>query len=398
MFEDNAPRPVRPGTARPDPVRPGRRRTGARGTSAAAAPHSPTQPPLSRVSQHPHSQDAVSGAQLRALAATGGLAAAAAEGPRAHALVGAAVYAAAWPIVFSRVTRTVELRRGHHGCVHSVSTMTSECLDRFQDDVAAVVDYVLRFADTPIADLEGWIASRAQAACVDGHRRRRGDRGALQRPRLPEFVAGGLGRDPWLCFLAVAVLTWAGLPTTAGLGLWPVDEWGRARQARVPGADAADAAAVDRDIATVLAVMRARPAWYERYVEGPLGRKQAPVHTCAAEEAPTALQIVETHEFDDAMLLRLAGIALAQSRYRMAAGQLPHEAVAAAIGAAFGEACASWGADRPPHQDPLPADLITALLRDPAEVDRLAAVVLDIVAQEETAKEEPARQEAALVS
>ncbi len=328
---------------------------------------------------------AVSSAQLGELAAAGRLAATAAEGPRAHALLGAAVYATAWPIVFSRVTRTVELRRGHRGCMRSISSLNPECLDRFEDDVAAVVDYVLRFADTPIADLEGWIASRVRQACVDGYRRRRGERGALQRPRLPDFLAGGLGRDPWLCFLAVGVLTWAGLPTTAGCGLWPLDEWGRARQARLPGADAADAAAVERDVETVLAVMRARPDWYERYVEGPLGRKQAPVYPAAADDVPPALRIVETHEFDDAMLVRLAGIALDESRRRLDAGQRPRDAVAAAIGAAFGGACASWGADRPPHQDPLPADRIAALLRDPDELDRLAGAVLDIVAQDRAA-------------
>lgn len=325
---------------------------------------------------------AVSPAQLGELAAAGRLAAAAAEGPQAHALLGAAVYATAWPIVFSRVTRTVELRRGHHGCMRSVGSLNPECLDCFEDDVAAVVDYVLRFADTPITDLEGWIASRVQQACVDGHRRRRGQRGALQRPRLPDFLAAGLGRDPWLCFLAVAVLTWAGLPTTAGCGLWPLDEWGRARQARVSGADAADAAAVARDVESVLAVMRVRPEWYERYVEGPLGRKQAPVYTAAADDVPPALQIVETHEFDDAMLVHLAGLALDESRLRLDAGQRPRDAVAAAIATAFGETCAAWGADRPPHQDPLPADRIAALLRDPDELDRLAGAVLDIVAQD----------------
>lgn len=351
----------------------------------------PTQPQYTSPSQYAIqlqvASAALSPAQLGALAARGRLAATAAEGPQAHARLGAAVYAAAWPIVFSRVTRTVELRRGHHGCMRSVSALTSECLDCFEDDVAAVVDYVLRFADTPIADLEGWIASRVQKACVDGHRRRRGARGALQRPRLPDFLAAGLGRDPWLCFLAVSVLTWAGLPTTAGCGLWPIDEWGRARQQRLPGADPADAAAVERDVETVLAVMRARPDWYERYVEGPLGRKQAPVYTAAAGDVPPALQIVETHEFDDAMLVRLAGLALDESRRRLDAGQPPRDAVAAAIGAAFGGACASWGADRPPHQDPLPADRITALLRDPEEVDRLAGAVLDIVARERAGME-----------
>ena len=70
---------------------------------------------------------------------------------------------------------------------------------------------------------------------------------------------------------------------------------------------------------------------------------------------PPALQIVETHEFDDAMLVRLAGLALDGFRRRLAAGQLPADAVAAAVGEAFGGSCASWGADRPPHQDPLPA-------------------------------------------
>jgi hypothetical protein len=319
--------------------------------------------------------------RLDALAAGGRLASVAASNAREHALLGSAVYAVAWPIVFSRVTRSVEMQRGHRGCMGSVHTLAPECLDGFEDDVAAVVDYVLRFADTPISNLGGWIASRVQKACVDGHRRRRGQRGALQRPRLPEFVASGLAGDPWLCFLAVAVLTWVGLPMTAGCGLWPLEEWGRSREARVPGSDAGDGAAVERDIETVLTAMRARPAWYERYVEVPLGRKQPPVYP-TADAVPPALRIVETHEFDDAMLVRLAGLALDEARLRLDAGQPPRDAVAAAIGGAFGESCAAWGADRPPHQDPLPADRIAALLRDPAEVDRLVGAVLDIVAQE----------------
>lgn len=387
MIEENAPRPARPGQKRPGPASPGHRRPAGRGRSAATTQHNSQLISQHALPQYPAASAVVSSTQLDALAASGRLVATAAEGPREHAQVGAAVYAAAWPIVFSRVTRTVELRRGHHGCMRSVSALAPECLDCFEDDVAAVVDYVLRFADAPIADLEGWIASRVQKACVDGHRRRRGARGALQRPRLPDFLASGLGHDPWLCFLAVAVLTWAGLPTTAGCGLWPLDEWGRARQSRVLGADAADAAAVERDVETVLSVMRARPEWHERYVEGPLGRKQAPVYTAAADDLPQALRIVETHEFDDAMLVRLAGLALDDSRRRLDAGQRPRDAVAAAIGTAFGEACASWGADRPPHHDPLPADRIAALLRDPAQVDRIVGTVLDIVAQERAAVE-----------
>ncbi|HTJ72117.1 MAG TPA: hypothetical protein VL551_31540 [Actinospica sp.] len=371
MTEDNnAPRPSRPGTTRPGPVSPTRRRHGGRGTSAASSSQ--------RASAF---AAAASVGRLDALAAGGRLASVAASNAREHALLGSAVYAVAWPIVFSRVTRSVEMQRGHRGCMGSVHTLAPECLDGFEDDVAAVVDYVLRFADTPISNLGGWIASRVQKACVDGHRRRRGQRGALQRPRLPEFVASGLAGDPWLCFLAVAVLTWVGLPMTAGCGLWPLEEWGRSREARVPGSDAGDGAAVERDIETVLTAMRARPAWYERYVEVPLGRKQPPVYP-TADAVPPALRIVETHEFDDAMLVRLAGLALDEARLRLDAGQPPRDAVAAAIGGAFGESCAAWGADRPPHQDPLPADRIAALLRDPAEVDRLVGAVLDIVAQE----------------
>lgn len=366
---NNAPRPSRPGTARSGPVSPTRRRHGGRGASAGQSPRATafaTVAPAGR---------------LDALAASGRLAAAAAEGPKEHALLGSAVYAVAWPIVFTRVTRSVEMQRGHRGCMSSVHALAPECLDCFEDDVAAVVDYVLRFADAPIANLAGWIASRVHQACVDGHRRRRGLRGALQRPRLPDFVATGLGGDPWLCFLALAVLTWVGLPMTAGCGLWPLEEWGRHREARVPGADAADGAAVERDIETVLTAMRVRSGWYERYVEGPLGRKQPPVYS-TTDAAPPALRIVETHEFDDAMLVRLAGLALDTARTRLAAGQPPREAVAAAINGAFGGACAAWGADRPPHQDPLPADRIAALLRDPAEVDRLVDAVLDIVEHE----------------
>lgn len=375
MTEDNiAPRPSRPGNARPGPVSPSRRRIGGRGASAAS-PHRVTVPAA-----------VATAAGLNALASSGRLAATAAHSPREHALLGSAVYAVAWPIVFSRVTRAVEMQRGHRGCMSSVRALAPECLDGFEDDVAAVVDYVLRFADTPITNLEGWIASRVQQACVDGHRRRRGQRGALQRPRLPEFVAARLGGDPWLCFLAVAVLTWVGLPMTAGCGLWPLEEWGRCRETHVPGADAGDGLAVERDVETVLNAMRARPAWFERYVEGPLGRKQTPVYP-TADVTPPALRIVDTHEFDDAVLVRLAGLALDDARRRLAAGQQASEAVAAAIGGTFVEACAAWGADRPPHQDPLPADRIAALLRNPAEIDRLASAVLDIVALEQSAIE-----------
>src|SRR6185369_13070063 len=81
----------------------------------------------------------------------------------------------------------------------------------------------------PIKNLEGWVASRIRPATVDGHRRRRGLRGAQQRPRVPAWLAAELGGEPWLTTLATRILEWVGVTTTAGTELWPLDAWAELR-------------------------------------------------------------------------------------------------------------------------------------------------------------------------
>jgi hypothetical protein len=82
-------------------------------------------------------------------------------------------------------------RSAHRG----VHRLADERLDRFHDDVEAVVDDLLTHARHPVFDLEGWVAGRLNAATVNGHRRLRGERGALQRPRLPGWLGAALGQD-----------------------------------------------------------------------------------------------------------------------------------------------------------------------------------------------------------
>jgi hypothetical protein len=134
-------------------------------------------------------------------------------------------YDIAWPVVFSRLTQGLERRRGHASCATSVRHLADDCLDRFEDDVEAVVHDVIRFARRPIENLEAWIASRIKTATVDGYRRRRGEIGALQRPRPPAWLMQALDGDAWLVDLATQILGWVGNPATAGAELWPTESW-----------------------------------------------------------------------------------------------------------------------------------------------------------------------------
>jgi hypothetical protein len=322
-------------------------------------------------------------AALRELAGAGLIVRVAAD-PVGRAALAADLYALAWPIVFERLTRRIELSRGHPVCARSVRSLSAECLDRFQDDVAAVVDYVLRHAHAPIHNLEAWIATRLTAATVDGHRRERGRRGAAQRPRVPKWLATALGDDPWLTELALAVLDWVGVSVAAGSGLWPVDVWAQRRAAALGDWACGDPAAVERDIEKVLAAMRTRPDWHFKYVERPLGHKQAPVY--AGPQPPddqadqsSALCFVTAPELDESRLDQLAALAVDELERRLAGGEDPRACVAEVVRRVFAEAGPAWGLDRPPHYGPGHEERVSALLADPAALDRIVAEVLDIV-------------------
>jgi hypothetical protein len=320
--------------------------------------------------------------EVRALARRGVLSAAvAAAAPSQRARLTGGTYEIAWPVVFSGLTQGLERRRGHLTCATSVCHLADDCLDRFEDDVEAVVHDVVHYARKPIENLEAWIASRLNAATVDGHRRRRGAIGALQRPRPPKWLVEALDGDAWLVHLAVQMLIWVGHPASAGAQLWPIESWTAMRYEltgnRVGG--------VRGDIDRVLAVMRRRPQWYADYVERPLGRKQAPVLPVypgddAGLERP-ALPLVDSAEQQDAHMRALAYEAVLAIRRRIGRGEHAEAVVADVIRLVFGDDGDLGLAALPPTAD-VAGERVVRMLRDAGERRRIVAAVLAIVRDE----------------
>jgi hypothetical protein len=318
---------------------------------------------------------------VRELARRGELADRAA-GTRTGSITGGA-YDVVWPVVFDRLTRGLEIRRGHHGCAASVASMQPDCLDRFQDDVEAVIDDLLRNAKVPINNLDGWIASRLNPVTVDAHRRRRGERGALARPRLPGWLATALGGDPWLTALAIDILVWVGIPATAGIGIWPLGAWADQR-ARATGERSCSEAEVLVDVETVLAAMRQSQTWYAKFVERPLGRKQPPVWSAPRTDsdhgaAQPHLALIERHATDDTHLAELAAVAVDAIERRLRRGDDPRAAVAAVVRAVFAGGTGAEEMDRTPGTAPAYAARAAELVADPATIDRITAAALDIL-------------------
>ncbi|MEU4221968.1 hypothetical protein [Actinoplanes sp. NPDC026623] len=324
--------------------------------------------------------------RIRELARAGGLAEAAGRAQGAdRARLSGAVYEVAWPIVFTRLTRRLELSRGHAACASAVERLAPDCLDRFHDDVESVVQDTLAHARNQVHDLEGWIASRLTAATVDGHRRMRGSRGALQRPRLPTWVADGLRHDAWLTSLAVEILVWVGVGATAGAELWPLESWSHQRGLRTGDWAGSDPGVVAREVEQVLAVMRRRPGWYESYVERPLGAKPAPVATAPIGEVTgataTPLPLGDPDERIDGELLRLAGEAVRVIDGRMTRGEKPEDIVVEVIRAVFGGTFTGT-LDRAPHSVADPLGGVTGALTNPGRLDRIVDTVLSILGRE----------------
>lgn len=321
---------------------------------------------------------------LRDLARQGRLAtvAAAAEGAERRALTGAA-YDVVWPIVFSQLTRRFEQRRGHHACAVSVERLADACLDRFHDDVEAVVDDLLTHARHPVLDLEAWIASRLNAATVNGHRRLRGQRGALQRPRLPRWLGDALGNDRWLTALATDMLVWVGVTATAGSGVWPLEAWAQRRGTVTGDWPHSDPAVVARDVETVLAAMRRRPSWYESYVERPLGRKQAPVAPVPLGDVPydsaRPLTLGGVDDQIDAGLMLLAAEAVRVIDDRIGRGEPADAVVIDVVNTVFGPVGERIRLDHPPYGGADEYDTVAGALADRVTVDRIVATVLGII-------------------
>jgi hypothetical protein len=322
--------------------------------------------------------------ELRALASEGRLAEtfARASVDQRRRLNGAAI-AVASPVVFTRVTRIQEQRRGHSSCAAAVGRLADACLDRFYDDLEAVVEYLLTHATTPIRTVEPWIASRLQPATVDAHRRRRGGRGALQRPRLPGWLLKELAGDRWLGRLAIEILVWVGVAGTAGAGLWPLDGWADLRRQVTGDWNDSNPHTVERDVERVLSAMRTKPRWYADYVERPLGAKTPPVTSATDREVagmePSALALVEPHEADDARLTALAEQALEAIEGRLATDPDLNAAVTTVVRDVFGEIDVARELAGLPHDAPSADERIAALIDNSRDLKRIARVVRDIL-------------------
>ncbi|GAB2568218.1 hypothetical protein Aab01nite_43740 [Paractinoplanes abujensis] len=287
------------------------------------------------------------------------------------------------PLLFLRVTRPLEHRRGHYRCARGLSGLTAECLDRFHHDLDAVIDHLFaRAGRTPIGSLEAWLTARLHAAMVDGYRRRRGALGAAQRPRVPAWLALALGHDRWLCELAVAILEWAGTEATAGFSLWPLTSWADRRATRT-GDHTAGEAVVAREVELVLAAMRRRPTWFDKNVERPLGRKQAPVWTPSRSADGTHAEpdpvVAEPHERADARLSEFAARAVELIVRRLARGEDPATVVFEVLHTVFGDPSAASDLDQPPGAGESGPDQVISLINDPEHFERIVARVLAVV-------------------
>lgn len=324
---------------------------------------------------------------LRELAQAGTLAAAYAAGSRDLRIalrIGAFELVA--PVVFQRLTRLRENRRGHRLCASSIDRLEPGCLDSFHDDVEAVVEDLLRNAHAPIFNLEGWVGRRLMAVTVDGYRRRRGERGALQRPRIPRWLAQELRHDERLMQLAIKMLEWVGVDATAGLNEWPVEAWSDMRTEH--GVDyVAARRSVEQDIATVIVAMRKRARWYETYVERPMGRKQLPIAPIQQQGILEALpgpgtEVLALHAAaDDVRLTELAALAVEMIGARVARGEDLRSTVVEVISSIFGSGSGSENLDRIPGHDPSDDQALPARLSDPATVDQIVAVVIELISR-----------------
>lgn len=327
-------------------------------------------------------------ARLRSLAAGGELHQATHASSPASAELRSAAFGIALPLVWERHTRPLEIRKGHRPCVSAISRLAPDCLDGFTDDLEAVVGALMAYR-RPIGNLEGWLTQRMANAIKDGNRIRRARvMGAQQRVRVPAQVSAELGGNPWLTSLAARVLQWAGVQNTAGTGLWPLSAWAEER-ARITGEwDATGGQSrVASDVKTVLdAMRRCDPAWYERYVERPLGRKWAPVaydpgdipsagHKRAASADSAWLELVPRSERDDAHLLELAATSLGLIQAGLATGRQLADVVAEALTKTFlGPRSVCSEMDESPLDtgcDTLAA--VAAILADPIALARVTA-------------------------
>ncbi len=298
-------------------------------------------------------------------------------------LVRAKTHEIVWPVVFQHLTRRLEKNRGHHACASGVHRLEPACLDRFHDDVDAAVDDLLRNAKMPIFNLEGWVSKRLKVSTVDAYRRRRGERGALQRPRLPRWLIDALSGEPRLIRLALDMLEWVGVDANAAAHVWPITTWAERRAATTHDFDAAYRE-VTADVETVVAAMRRRPQWYDDYVERPLARKQLPVLSSPRDDqdlAGESWSAVQTRqdEAGDSRLGELASVAIEAILARLRLGEDPERVVREVVTTAFGAGSGAEELDRRPGHGAHDEEQVSVALADPAVIEHIVALVQSLI-------------------
>jgi hypothetical protein len=316
----------------------------------------------------------------RKLLAAGELASVAAGRPEQRRRLRAAVITIVSPVVFHVLTKRLELKRGHRACATSVRRMEQGCYDAHIDDVGVVADWVLEHATGPVANLEAWVAPRVKPATVDAHRRWRGERGAQQRPRVSKWLAVQLEEDAWKVQLAEAMLTWVGVSATAGVDIWPIETWAQQR-AVARGEAVPSEHDTRRDVNAVLRAMRTRPAWFEKYIERPLGRKQTPAYTTRSATSGTAqgplpLDLAPLDQRDEAALVATAAAAVEQILRRAGRGEPAGVVVADVLRQAFTDGGPADGMDRVPGAAPSDVELVRHMIADKAALERIARDVV----------------------
>jgi hypothetical protein len=284
-------------------------------------------------------------------------------------------------VVFHVLTKALELKRGHRACASSVQRMEQDCYDAYIDDVGVVADWVLEHATGPVDNLEAWIALRVKPVTVDAHRKWRGGRGAQQRPRVPKWLIVLLDEDAWKVDLAENMLTWVGVEATAGSEVWPIDTWAQQRAVAL-GETVPSERETRRDVESVLAAMQTRLAWFEKYIERPLGRKEASLYTAPradsrAAEDPMPLELVPLEQRDEAALIATAAAAVEQLLERVQRGEPAREVVAEVLRHAFIGEELTEGMDQLPGATPSDIERVRQMIADQAELER---IVRDVVA------------------
>src|SRR5690606_21647343 len=178
--------------------------------------------------------------------------------------------------------------------------------------------------------------------------------------------------------LALDILMWVGVPTTAGAELWPYAAW-TDRRAAITGDPASTERDVERDVERVLAIMRTNLRWYEQYFERPLGRKQAPLAQSDPDSGQESahLALTERHEVDDGLLRDLAALAIDAMAARFARGEDRRSVVLEVIEVVFGASTPLI--DRAPGTTPADDEKLEALLADHQAIDRLVQHICEIL-------------------